>query len=267
MAKFDIIKIAHYLGRYKDQLDELYDWSFDFQRLVEFDIISETDLHRLQSSGLSHFQKTEELKHVLCRALTDCEIGSQKFVDIALWIIHDWGRISRASNHINTMRCVTDFLLAEKPSFDRIASSSKVGAFMDPTERIIYDSRVAYTMNWIILSENAGDRFFPMPEGRNRKMNAFDVNVLIHLKFMDIYRPDNTDTWMSKYYISNKDKGIYIPKTDAYTELNTLVGKVNEVLWNDARKMEPFYTEMLLFALADKGVFREITKRVRIEIE
>ncbi len=57
-----------------------------------------------------------------------------------------------------------------------------------------------------------------------------------------------------------------MPKADAYYELNKLVGKVNQALWHDSRKLEPFYTEMLLFALADRSVFKEITERVRIEI-
>jgi len=59
---------------------------------------------------------------------------------------------------------------------------------------------------------------------------------------------------------------IFIPKADAYFELNSLVGQVNELLWNDTRRQEPFYTEMLLFAIADRGVFEDITERTRIEI-
>ena len=97
-------------------------------------------------------------------------------------------------------------------------------------------------------------------------MQAFNLNVLIRLKFIDIYRPDKTEIWKNKKFIANKDNEIYVPKADAYYELNKLVGKVNQILWNDSRKLEPFYTEMLLFALADKGVFQEITERVRIEI-
>jgi hypothetical protein len=69
------------------------------------------------------------------------------------------------------------------------------------------------------------------------------------------------------FILSTKNKEIYVSEADAYYELNKLVGMVNEVLWNDARKLEPFYTEMLLFSLADKGVFQEITERVRIEIK
>ena len=263
MPQFDVTKITNYLDKYKNQLDELYDWKPNVQGLAEIGVANETELAELQSSTISNFQKDEKLKSILSKALNSYAIDSQEFETIALWIIRYWGRINTG---LDTMKSVLEFLRTDKPKFKRIASTSKVGGFMTPTKRIIYDSRVAYTVNWIILSENAGDKFFPIPEGRNSKMQAFNLDVLIRLKFLNIYRPDKTEIWKNGRYISNKDKEIYVPKADAYYELNKLVGKVNQILWNDSRKLEPFYTEMLLFALADKGVFQEITERVRIEI-
>jgi len=264
MPQFDITKIANYLGKYKNQLDEIYDWKPNCQGLAEIGVANETEMNELHSSDLSNFQKDEKLKNILSRALNSYAVDSQQFEILALWIIRKWGRINTGSD---TMKSVLEFLQTDRPKFKRIASTSKVGGFMTPTKRIIYDSRVAYTMNWIILSENAGDKFFPIPEGRNTKMQAFNLDVLIHLRFADIFKPDKTETWKNRNHISTKNKEIYISEADAYYELNKLVGKVNEILWNDTRKLEPFYTEMLLFSLADKGVFREITERVRIEIE
>ena len=266
MPQFDIAKIANYLMKYKDQLDEIYDWKPTFQGLAEIGIANETEITELRSSDLSNFQKDEKLKDILSKALNSYTIDSQQFEMIALWIIRKWGGINGGSSS-DTMKSVLEFLGTDRPKFKRIASTSKVGGFMTPTKKIIYDSRVAYTMNWIILSENAGDKFFPIPEGRNTKMQAFNLDVLIHLKFADTFKPDNTENWKSRYHISTKNKEIYVSEADAYYELNKLVGMVNEVLWNDARKLEPFYTEMLLFSLADKGVFQEITERVRIEIK
>ena len=266
MPRFDVAKIADYLRKYKDQLDALYDWEVNAQGLAQIGVTNETEQAYLQSSDPSDFQKTQILKDILSRALNYYAINSQEFEQIALWIIRDWGGIHNGSDS-DTIKCVRDFLQTERPSFDRIASSSKVGAFMTPAKRIIYDSRVAYTMNWIILSEDAGAKFFPMPEGRNTKMQAFDLNVLIRLKFSDKYRPDKTQDWKDGRYISTKDREIFIPKADAYYELNRLVGQVNESLWSGPRRREPFYTEQLLFAIADKGVFEDITERARIEIK
>ena len=266
MPYFDIAKIAAYLEKYKDQLNELYDWKVDVRGLAELGVAKESEWAELQSSSLSHFQKTEKLKVILSHVLNEYPIESHQFKKIALWIIHGWGRI-RKTPEDKSITAVRDFLSTEKPPFYRIASSSKVGAFMSPSENIIYDSRVAYTMNWIVLSENAGDRFFPMPPGRNTKMLAFDLNVLIRLRYSHIYKPDKTEQWKNRKHISRRDPEIYISEADAYYELNRLVGHVNEVLWSDFRKSERFYTEMLLFALADRAVFKEITERVKIAIE
>ncbi len=265
MPNFNIAKIVDYLGKYKDRLEELYNWEFNAQELAKFGVVRDTELAELQSAALSHFRKTERLKGILSDALNDYPIDSQQFKQIALWIVHRWGRIPKAPEN-DTMKCILDFLLDEKPPFHRIASSSKVGAFMAPDERIIYDSRVAYTMNWIILSEDAGNRFFPIPPGRNTKMLAFDLDVLIRLKFSHLYRPDNSKNWSIGKHVSNIDSEIYVAKADAYCEMNRLIGEVNRVLWDGARGLEPFYTEMLLFSIADNGVFREITERVRLDI-
>jgi len=62
---------------------------------------------------------------------------------------------------------------------------------MFPEKHFIYDSRVTYSLNWIILSENAGNRFFPIPEGQNSKMRAFEMNILICLKDIDIQTNKN----------------------------------------------------------------------------
>ena len=74
----------------------------------------------------------------------------------------------------------------QKFDYNRIANISKVASYMYPEKYCIYDSRVAYTLNWIILSQNTGNMFFPIPEGRNSKMIAFDMRGLIRLYNMDM---------------------------------------------------------------------------------
>jgi hypothetical protein len=62
MPQFDITKIATYLGKHKDQIDEIYDWKPNFQGLAEIGVANETELIQLQSSDLSNFRKDEKLK-------------------------------------------------------------------------------------------------------------------------------------------------------------------------------------------------------------
>lgn len=266
MPDFNIEKFVNYLEKHKDQLDNLYRWKPNLDGLKSLGIAEDNELAKLRSPEYSYFQKDEQLKNILSRALNEVSIDSKQFERIALWIIHMWGRIPNPPN-TNPMKSVFEFLKTDRPKFDRIASASKVGGFMTPHKRIIYDSRVSYSLNWIILSQNAGDKFFPMPEGRNRKLNAFDLNVLIRLQFVESYKPKVSQGLERGTYISDRDKQIFISNTDAYYEANRLVGAVNELLWRDNRKLEPFYTEMLLFALADTVVFEDITKRVKFHIE
>ena len=142
-----------------------------------------------------------------------------------------------------------------------------MSSYLYPDRNIIYDSRVAYSLNWIILSENAGQQFFPIPEGRNSKMSAFDLNVLIRLKNISNYQPKNIAHLNHKLYINNADKKLFIHKKDAYFELNNLIKIINEKLWHDEneKKQNLYYTEMLLFSIADREIFMDITSRYAIK--
>jgi hypothetical protein len=97
-------------------------------------------------------------------------------------------------------------------------------------------------------------------------MSAFDLNVLIRLQHINQYHPiDSVDFENKRTYISSIDKLIYVPKPEAYYEMNKLISIVNEALWDDYRKDEPFYTEMLLFSIADTEIFKDITSNVEIK--
>lgn len=139
---------------------------------------------------------------------------------------------------------------------------------MYPERNVIYDSRVAYSLNWIILSENAGQKYFPIPEGRNSKMSAFDLNVLIRLKNISNYQTTDIEHLDHKLFIKNCDKKIFINKKDAYSELNNLVKQIHKNLWigDKAKEENLYFTEMLLFSIADREVFRDITTLYGIPI-
>jgi len=255
-------KIVKYLEKYKGQLEELYKWEPRYDRLLKLNVINTSALSKLNSK-INSFQKEELLKDILSKELQNRPIYSEEFKELALWIIRDWGGIYGGSD-LETMKLVKAFIGTEKPAFDRIASTSKVGGFMYPERNIIYDSRVSYSVNWIILSQNAGDKYFPIPEGRNTKMGAFDMNVLIRLKYINEYKTNAGK--QNKNHISEIDKRLYVAKENAYQEMNKLITEVNKVLWSDYKKNQPFYTEMLLFSLADTIVFEEITSTVSLKM-
>lgn len=264
-TEFNIDKIVNYLNKYKSDLPNLYKWNAKIDKLVEHETITEKQLIEIKKleSEKKFYEKELQLKKIVGQKLKETLNTNQMLFDkLCLWIIKDWGGILTAKDS-DTIKLIDNFLKHDKPEFNRIASASKVGAYLFPSKNIIYDSRVAYSLNWIILSENAGQKYFPIPEGRNSKMLAFDLNVLIRLKNISVYQPNETSLLDNKLYIKNSDKQLFIDKKEAYSELNQLVKNINKKLWKgDIEKEQNLYfTEMLLFSIADREVFLDITKR------
>jgi hypothetical protein len=259
---FDIKKFVKYLDQYKSELPNLYKWHINnlkIDRLVQLEVLSLNDADEMRRND--DFQKAIKLKRIISENLSKVRrTDNSLFEKICLWIIKDWGGINTADD-TNTLLLINDFLSQGKISFNRIASLSKLASFMYPTKNVIYDSRITYSVNWIILSESAGEKFFPIPEGRNTKMNAFDLDVLIRLKNINNYLPQELKDLDNKHTITNADKKIFILKEDSYEEMNKLIKEINRILWSGDMEKENnlYYTEMLLFAIADREIFRDIT--------
>lgn len=256
--------IVAYLSKYKNDLPKLYNWEFSIDKL---DFISESDRDKLEAIPMgNNYEREVTLKSILPKYLDLNNSAYKKAID---WIIQEWGGIKTGSKisleQYHTLENCRE--LASLP-LDRIASFSKPAAFMSPEKCIIYDSRVAYSLNWILLSTGVKHKFFPIPEGRNSKMIAFDMNVLIHLAHKQNYISANP-TEENKLFISQRDKKIYIDKSRAYYELNNLIKEVSQELWKgDSEKQKNlFYTEMLLFSIADTHIIQDIIKRTTLQID
>ncbi len=205
--KFNISKIVAYLKKHSEDLPNLYNWNVNLEKLVGLKVLTEKERDKL--NRMKPYEKELILKDTIRKKLNEFYPDKKtEFDNLCLWIIKDWGGITGAKDE-NTLELISQFLSQKEPTFNRIASSSKVGAYMFPEKYIIYDSRVAYSLNWIILSENAGEKFFPIPEGRNSKMSAFDMNVLIRLKNIQGYKPKNAEELTKQRYVNNKDKSYY----------------------------------------------------------
>lgn len=259
--KFDIDKIVSHLNRYKHDLPNLYHWNPKIERLVELDTLTEKQVKELNI--LTPYEKEIQLKKIVGKKLSaTLKTNKDLFDNLCLWVIKDWGGITTGNDN-DTINLIKNFLNNDKPFFKRIASTSKIRAYLYPDQNVIYDSRVAYTINWIILSENAGEQYFPIPEGRNSKMVAFDLNVLIRLKNISFYQTSNIKHLDNRLFIKNCDKHIFINKNVAYAELNKLVKQINYNLWKGDKEKEQnlYFTEMLLYSIADREVFIEIINK------
>jgi len=262
--EFDINKIVEYLRPLSIKLNQLYLWKAEIEGLYELNLFSIDELDSLNIINI--FDREIKIKKLISKKLSELKSENDlNFYVLANWIIVKWGKISSECPNM----AIDNFLSYDKPVFDRIASTSKVGAFLNPNKYIIYDSRVAYTLNWIILSQQAGSHFFQIPDGRNSKMNAFDLDVLIRLFSISNYIPNNIEDLNNKKFISNKDKLKYIAKEDSYFYLRNLIVEINKQLWKGdlERESNLYYTEMLLFAIADKEIYFDIVNSVELSFK
>lgn len=261
---YDINKITNYLKRYSNQLPKLYKWNVKLDKLVELGVLTPVELNNLQQK--TPFEKEVVLKNKIKIKLNKVhDDGNILFDKLCMWIIKDWGGI-RGANNEATLQLVYKFIEDETCDFNRIASISKVASYMYPDRYCIYDSRVAYALNWILLSQNAGTKFFPIPEGRNSKMIAFDMKVLIRLCNINKYATTNVSDMDERLFVKNRDKHIFIPKNEAYDVLNSLIKQVSKELWDDDSAKYLYYTEMLLFSIADSEILNDITNSTKLSI-
>lgn len=256
--------IAEYLNPLKDDLKDLYQWSFKLDSLLK--ILSSDEIEELKKikSTSTRFETELVLKRIINKNLNDSFQNKKfdKFNQLCNWIVQDWGGIKGGKELKKIEEAIKEI---DKLPYDRIASYSKIAAFMNLEDCIIYDSRVAYSLNWILISSNEiKDDFFPIPNGRNSKMMAFDMNVLIHLQLKENYIADDKEL-KNKLFISNQDKKIFIDKSNAYNQLNLLVKQTHELLWGENDK-DLFKTEMLLFSIADKEIYKDIIEKVNFSI-
>lgn len=234
-------KIIHLDARY------LYGFNFDSP------LFSEQEKEELNSIE-NIFRRNVKLKEFL-RINTD---GSDKQMDWNFWIINNWGGIRTFKRNEKNLEKIKTFFkqltdsIMTRETFNTISSLSKLASFMDPENYVIYDSRVIYAMNWLILTSGLPDqKFFPMPTGRNTKLLEFDIQTIIRL---------------SKLEDNKTKKPLFYDYKTAYFEFCKLIKSLSKEVFNDLT-IKPYYLEMLLFVIADKEIYDELTSCISIEIK
>lgn len=195
------------------------------------------------------FDKNIELKSELEYQYQS--VGDSSKLDF--WIINHWGGIhgfKKTKKNIEKTKKFKQQLSVgklTKESFGTISSLSKIASFMYPEEFFIYDSRVIYALNWLILNcENRDElrySYFPMPTSRNKILVNFDIQTILNIYHLEQY----TD-FAAMYY----DQQI------AYFTYCKFIKKAALSIYGEFEK--PYLIEMLLFVLADKEIFNEIKK-------
>lgn len=243
-------QVIEKLRMYANQIElkERFNYNFDISDPI-FNSIETQDLLEKKNP----FDQNVRLKWILNEKYK--EVPNSNILDF--WIINVWGGIrgfkvtDKNKEKIKTFKKQLLKRKLSKDSFSTISSLSKLSSFIDPDNFVIYDSRVIYTLNWLILTcenqETFKERYFPMPSGRNRIISDFDMNTILHLS-----------------HISEYSQGIPLSfsQQQAYFEFCDFVKTTTvEIFGNNSK---PYELEMLLFTLADKEIFKELKEKTRI---
>jgi hypothetical protein len=67
--------------------------------------------------------------------------------------------------------------------YDKISSWSKIHSFSNIETDIIYDSKVIYSLNWLLLTLDGYDgKYFHQPMSRNNKLITFPIDTIINYR-------------------------------------------------------------------------------------
>lgn len=156
------------------------------------------------------------------------------------WVIQEWGGIrslkKNARNDDLLLKLDSELEKGQltRPTFSVISSLSKVASFINHADYAIYDSRVIYSLNWLLFKHTNEVQFFPQPSGRNADLAQFDLNTIFNLSERDVK---------------------YISYRTAYHEYCSLLKELAVEVYG---KSEPYLVEMLLFAIAPSYVVNDI---------
>ena len=192
----------------------------------------------------SNFDRNIYLKEHLNEALNkdDC-------LPAYYWMIQEWGGISSFKrNELNDAKILKFLKELEKKSltkvsFDRISSFSKVASFIQPGEYVIYDSRVIYSLNWLLFNYASEWELFSQPQSRNSELMKYDMQTIFRL------------TGKNPTYRSHKN---------AFNEYCDLIKMLSIEIYGQSSK--PYLLEMLLFTVAPNAIVADVEKRVSLKI-
>jgi hypothetical protein len=239
--------LAAELAVYKDSILELLAGYTDFESLNIADLQSEGFEFEGSKKGVYFIDVLRSFFHK--KAI---RYGT------SLWIITRWGGIGSFKDtpanevKINKLEPALVKRSFNKESFGVISSLSKIASFYDHEEYFVYDSKVIYTLNWLIFKNKLSNpQFFPMPDSRSTKLTLFDLNTVINL----FYKHEIEDrVWQKNLYLNTKE---------AYFIYCDLIKKLNIRVFPDHK---PYYLEMLLFLIADNIIFNELKTSHTISI-
>lgn len=196
---------ATLLDKFRDELGKdlkgYYVWPFPLDSLCEtLDSLCETELTECKIKKELEDYKDDPAKLTLEAKSRVSEFlllsKKQDYLRIAEWIVGKWGKINSVPKDDSLTELRETIEAKNDPNkyadvigFDGISSLSKVASFLDCAKYPVYDSRVAFTLNWLIFTErwhekdNGEMKFFRQPAARNGDMDIHDQETIFNLAY------------------------------------------------------------------------------------
>lgn len=171
-------------------------------------------------------------------------------LDSHYWTIQKWGGIgSFKKNERNDARIkkfIDQLSKGEltRDSFSCISSLSKIASFIEPEKYAIYDSRVIYSLNWLLFKDSEDSALFPQPAGRSASLAQYDMQTIFRL--------------------TNKPFEFRSYKT-AFHAYCSLISELSPLVFG--KNCEPYKLEMLLFMIAPTWIIENIKESVAIKFQ
>jgi len=171
----NVLKI---LKLYKEKVDLNIRFQYEFP--IDKNIFSEIEIKNL-SKAKNIYESNVMLKNIIEKKYKNI-INTEK---VDFWIINEWWWIKSFKMNQYNIDKIRKFKIQlwknklSKDSFNTISSLSKIASFLRPKDFVIYDSRVIYTLNRLILKyenrESLTYKYYPIPNGRNKIISDFDI--------------------------------------------------------------------------------------------
>jgi hypothetical protein len=210
-----------YYGKYK--IEEIYDYKINHEIYRENGLFSIEEQNKLEKSS-SIFEENSLLKDIVSKKI---KLGNNK-IRCYNWVVKKWGGIPKFKKPIEFINDFFEELnsgIMGYKYYSIISSLSKIAAFKSPEDFFIYDSRVAFTLNWLLIKSKKETLHFFIPKSRNK------------------FIIENLNDFTSLF------NGEYLDKNVTYTIYNKLIKKIYQ---SKLKFDKVFCVEMFLWGLFEK---------------
>lgn len=239
-ANIDVVKIAEILNKFLELKGIEDRCTTEVPELPAFCAELNGEIRNIENQ----FEKNKLLKEELQKYFNSPDFEQNK-IELINYIVKTWGGIQGLRREETYKEIERDIASAKQSSTDRvremrisgdyIPSRSKVLSFLNPKEYVICDSRVVFSLNWLLFITRTKEQFvqFSKLEPRNKTCKAYTLSSLLE-----------------KYSLQPAEEKTQY-KTQYREFIEVIKALTDELKEKQGDDWKIYCTEMLLFQIAD----------------